>query len=80
MASCRATIAVALETDVQVGGSEQLFNLMAGRKLMEAHGLRPQIVLTLPILVGTDGVVRMSKSIGNYIGIDEAPAAISPRC
>jgi len=63
--------AMALETDVQVGGSEQLFNLMAGRKLMEANGMRPQICLTLPILVGTDGHVRMSKSIGNYIGIDE---------
>jgi len=63
--------AMALETDVQIGGSEQLFNLMAGRKLMEANGMRPQICLTLPILVGTDGHVRMSKSIGNYIGIDE---------
>ena len=65
--------AMALETDVQVGGSEQLFNLLAGRKLMEAHGMRPQVCLTLPILVGTDGHVRMSKSIGNYIGIDEPP-------
>jgi tyrosyl-tRNA synthetase len=65
--------AVALETDVQVGGTEQLFNLMAGRKLMEARGMRPQICLTLPILVGTDGHLRMSKSLGNYIGIDEPP-------
>ena len=68
--------AVALETDVQVGGTEQLFNLMAGRKLMEAHAMRPQIVLTVPILVGTDGVLRMSKSTGNYIGIDEAPGVV----
>ena len=68
--------AVALETDVQIGGTEQLFNLMAGRKLMEAHGLQPQIVLTFPILVGTDGVQRMSKSMGNYIGIDEPPGTI----
>lgn len=68
--------AVALQTDVQVGGTEQLFNLMAGRKLMEAHGLRPQIVLTVPILVGTDGVLRMSKSAGNTIGINEAPGVI----
>lgn len=68
--------AVALQTDVQVGGTEQLFNLMAGRKLMEAHGLRPQIVLTVPILVGTDGVLRMSKSTGNYIGINEPPGVI----
>ena len=65
--------AVALETDVQVGGSEQLFNLMAGRTLQREHGQRPQIVVTLPILVGTDGRLRMSKSTGNYIGIDEAP-------
>ncbi|MBN1401109.1 MAG: tyrosine--tRNA ligase [Anaerolineae bacterium] len=65
--------AVALQTDVQVGGTEQLFNLMAGRKLMEARGTRPQVCLTLPILVGTDGHLRMSKSLGNYIGIDEPP-------
>jgi tyrosyl-tRNA synthetase len=65
--------AVALKTDVQVGGTEQLFNLMAGRKLMELRGLRPQICLTLPILVGTDGRLRMSKSTGNYIGIAELP-------
>jgi len=67
---------VALRTDVQVGGTEQLFNLMAGRKLMEAHGLRPQIPLTFPILEGTDGVMRMSKSAGNVIGIDEQPGVI----
>ena len=65
--------AVALETDVQVGGSEQLFNLMAGRVLQREHGQRPQIVITLPILVGTDGQLKMSKSIGNYIGIYEPP-------
>ena len=65
--------AVALETDVQVGGSEQLFNLMAGRVLQREHGQRPQIVITLPILVGTDGQLKMSKSIGNYIGIYELP-------
>ena len=68
--------AVAQETDVQIGGTDQLFNLMAGRKLMEANGLRPQIVLTFPILEGTDGVIRMSKSMGNYIGIDEPPGII----
>ncbi|HUT16312.1 MAG TPA: tyrosine--tRNA ligase [Anaerolineae bacterium] len=65
--------AVALKTDVQIGGTDQLFNLLAGRRLMEAFGLRPQVCLTFPILVGTDGVLRMSKSTGNYIGIDEAP-------
>jgi tyrosyl-tRNA synthetase len=68
--------AVALNTDVQIGGTDQLFNLMAGRKLMEAHGMRPQVVLTSRILVGTDGVQRMSKSTGNYIGIDEPPGVI----
>jgi tyrosyl-tRNA synthetase len=68
--------AVALETDVQVGGTDQLFNLMAGRKLMEAFGLPPQVVLTFPILVGTDGVLRMSKSTGNTIGISESPGVI----
>ena len=68
--------AVALETDLQIGGTDQLFNLMAGRKLMEAHGLQPQTILTFPILVGTDGELRMSKSTGNYIGIDEPPGVI----
>ncbi|RLC66582.1 MAG: tyrosine--tRNA ligase, partial [Chloroflexi bacterium] len=65
--------AVALQTDVQIGGTDQLFNLLAGRKIMEAFGLRPQVCLTFPILVGTDGYLRMSKSTGNYIGIDEPP-------
>ncbi|MBN1641526.1 MAG: tyrosine--tRNA ligase [Anaerolineae bacterium] len=65
--------AVALEADVQVGGTEQLFNLLAGRRLQEHYGQRPQVVLTLPILVGTDGHARMSKSAGNVIGIDEPP-------
>jgi tyrosyl-tRNA synthetase len=65
--------AVALETDVQLGGTEQLFNLLAGRKLQEAFGQKPQVCLTFPILVGTDGTLRMSKSTGNYLGIDEPP-------
>jgi tyrosyl-tRNA synthetase len=65
--------AVQMQTDVQVGGTEQLFNLMAGRKLQQAYGLRPQIVLTMPILLGTDGHLRMSKTTGNYIGIVEPP-------
>ncbi len=65
--------AVALETDVQIGGTEQLFNLMVGRKLQEVFGQKPQVCLTFPILVGTDGHERMSKSTGNYIGIDESP-------
>jgi len=65
--------AVALETDVQVGGTDQLFNLMAGRKLQEVFGQRPQVCLTLPILVGTDGHLRMGKSKGNFVGLSEAP-------
>lgn len=65
--------AVALETDVQGGGTDQLFNLLAGRKLQESFGQRPQVCITLPILVGTDGHTRMGKSKGNYIGIDEPP-------
>ncbi len=65
--------AYALETDVQIGATEQLFNLLAGRKIQESYGQRPQICITFPILVGTDGKMRMSKSMGNYIGIDEPP-------
>ena len=65
--------AVAAKTDVQLGATEQLFNLLAGRKIQESFGQKPQICLTLPILVGTDGSLRMSKSIGNYVGIDEPP-------
>jgi tyrosyl-tRNA synthetase len=68
--------AVAMNTDVQVGGTDQLFNLMAGRKLQEAFGQKPQIALTTPILVGTDGHLRMSQTTGNYIGINEPPEEI----
>jgi tyrosyl-tRNA synthetase len=64
---------VATRTDIQIGGTDQLFNLLAGRKLMEAFGLRPQTILTFPILVGTDGLMRMSKTTGNHIGINETP-------
>ncbi len=65
--------AVHLQADVQLGATEQLFNLMAGRKLQEAFGLKPQVCLTFPVLVGTDGTLRMSKSQGNYIGVAEPP-------
>jgi len=65
--------AVSLKTDVQIGGTDQLFNLLAGRKVQESFGQKPQICLTFRILVGTDGTLRMSKSTGNYVGIDEAP-------
>lgn len=65
--------AVALRADVQIGATEQLFNLLAGRRIQEHFGQRPQVCITYPILVGTDGKLRMSKSTGNYIGIDEPP-------
>ena len=62
---------VALRADVELGGTDQLFNLLVGRDLMREYGLEPQIVMTLPLLEGLDGVEKMSKSLGNYIGIDE---------
>lgn len=65
--------AVFLHTDVQIGATEQLFNLMAGRKLQEVFGQKPQVCITFPVLIGTDGVQRMSKSLGNYIGVAEPP-------
>ncbi len=65
-----------LKADVQLGATEQLFNLMACRRLQEAFGQKPQVCLTFPVLVGIDGVDRMSKSRGNYIGIAEPPQTI----
>jgi tyrosyl-tRNA synthetase len=67
---------VALKADVELGGTDQLFNLLVGRDLMREQGLEPQIVLTVPLLVGTDGVEKMSKSLGNAIGIEEPPSEI----
>ncbi|HHH44793.1 MAG TPA: tyrosine--tRNA ligase [Gammaproteobacteria bacterium] len=64
---------VALKADVELGGTDQKFNLLVGRQLQEAYGQKPQVVLTMPILEGLDGVQKMSKSLGNYIGINEAP-------
>ncbi|MEO6045830.1 MAG: tyrosine--tRNA ligase, partial [Tepidiformaceae bacterium] len=65
--------AFALECDVQVGGTEQLFNLMAGRKIQEDSGQKPHVPITMPILVGLDGKARMSKSAGNHIGVNDSP-------
>ena len=65
--------AYALDCDVQVGGTEQLFNLMAGRKIQEDAGQRPHVPVTMPILVGLDGKTRMSKSMGNHIGVNDSP-------
>ncbi|HEX2878745.1 MAG TPA: tyrosine--tRNA ligase [Polyangiaceae bacterium] len=64
---------VMMECDVELGGHDQIFNLNIGRHLMEAYGKRPQVVLTVPLLVGLDGVEKMSKSKGNHIGITDAP-------
>lgn len=65
---------VVIKADVELGGSDQLFNLLAGRELMEKMGMEPQVCLTLPLLEGTDGVQKMSKSYGNYIGVTDEPA------
>jgi len=64
---------VALKADVELGGTDQTFNLLVGRQLQESWGQEPQVVITLPILEGLDGVQKMSKSLGNYIGIADAP-------
>jgi tyrosyl-tRNA synthetase len=64
---------VAVEADVELGGTDQLYNLLMGRQIMEYYGKTPQCVLTTPLLVGTDGKMKMSKSLGNYIGVTEEP-------
>lgn len=64
---------VALKSDVELGGTDQKFNLLMGRELQKAHGQTPQTVLMMPILEGLDGVQKMSKSLGNYIGVSDAP-------
>jgi tyrosyl-tRNA synthetase len=67
---------VALEADVELGGTDQKFNLLMGRELQKHHGQPPQVILTMPLLEGLDGVNKMSKSLGNYVGINEPPAEI----
>jgi tyrosyl-tRNA synthetase len=67
---------VAMRADVELGGTDQKFNLLVGRALQEAYGQEPQVVITTPLLEGTDGVNKMSKSLGNYIGIAEDPDAM----
>jgi len=67
---------VALNADVEIGGTEQKFNLLMARDIQRQYGQEPQVILTLPLLEGTDGVEKMSKSLGNYIGITEAPEQI----
>jgi tyrosyl-tRNA synthetase len=67
---------VAVEADVELGGTDQKFNLLFGRDVQASYGQKPQSILTMPILVGTDGVQKMSKSLGNYVGVAEAPEEI----
>jgi tyrosyl-tRNA synthetase len=70
---------VALRTDVELGGTDQLFNLLLGRDLMREEGMEPQVVMTVPLLVGTDGVEKMSKSLGNAIGVNDPPGEMYGR-
>jgi tyrosyl-tRNA synthetase len=65
---------VAVEADIELGGSDQLWNLMMGRVVQERYGQEPQVALTMPLLVGTDGSQKMSQSLGNYIGVEDDPA------
>lgn len=67
---------VAMHADIELGGTDQKFNLLMGRELQKHFGQKPQTVITLPLLPGLDGIKKMSKSLGNYIGIDEKPADI----
>jgi tyrosyl-tRNA synthetase len=64
---------VAIDADIEIGGTDQLYNLLTGRDVMSHYGLDPQMVITYPLLVGTDGIEKMSKSRGNYIGITDSP-------
>jgi tyrosyl-tRNA synthetase len=65
---------VALKSDIELGGTDQKFNLLVGRELQKNYGQEPQCILTMPLLIGLDGVEKMSKSKGNYVGITDAPA------
>lgn len=67
---------VVLKADIELGGTDQKFNLVVGRELQKEYGQEPQVIITMPLLEGTDGVKKMSKSLGNYIGINEAPEEI----
>lgn len=67
---------VAMKADIELGGTDQKFNLLMGRELQKGHGQEPQVVITMPLLEGLDGVQKMSKSLGNYVGIDEAPGVM----
>lgn len=75
----QAMDSVAIESDVELGGTDQKFNLLVGRDIQREFGVEPQVILTMPLLVGTDGVEKMSKSYGNYIGISDTPQDIFGR-
>ncbi len=72
----QAMDSVAIKSDVELGGTDQKFNLLVGRDIQREFGIEPQVILTMPLIVGTDGVEKMSKSYNNYIGISEAPGEI----
>lgn len=72
----QAMDSVAIKSDVELGGTDQKFNLLVGRDIQREYGVEPQVILTMPILVGTDGIEKMSKSYDNYIGISESPKDI----
>ncbi|MFC2136024.1 tyrosine--tRNA ligase [Bacteroidota bacterium] len=72
----QAMDSVAIESDIELGGTDQKFNLLVGRDIQREFGMSPQVILTMPLLVGTDGVEKMSKSYDNYIGINELPKDI----
>jgi len=71
---------VVLKADMELGGTDQIFNLLVGRELQKHFTQKPQVVMTMPLIEGLDGVKKMSKSLGNYIGIDEAPDQMFDRC
>ena len=75
----QAMDSVAIESDVELGGTDQKFNLLVGRDIQREYGIEPQVILTMPLLVGTDGVEKMSKSYDNYIGISDEPTQIFGR-
>src|SRR5262249_56420075 len=64
---------VALKSDIELGGTDQKFNLLVGRDLQRVYGQEPQVVITMPLLEGTDGVRKMSKSVGNYVALEDTP-------
>jgi tyrosyl-tRNA synthetase len=75
----QAMDSVAIESDVELGGTDQKFNLLVGRDIQREYGIEPQIIITMPLLIGTDGVEKMSKSYDNYIGISDEPSQIYGR-